>query len=97
MEYKIDYNFVESVNSDFYSVKLLRGRWKNVIYTYGQVSIKENEANACAILNFNFKIEDSYKFDKEALIKSKKFKEHIGNVLSHVLTDSDAKIGTQHA
>ena len=37
-----DYQLVESNDVEFYGVKLLTGKWKDVVYIYGEVKIKES-------------------------------------------------------
>ena len=47
-----DYQLVESNNVEFYGVKLLTGKWKNVVYIYGEVKIKESPELDLATLGF---------------------------------------------
>ena len=96
--YMIDetcYNFVERDESELYSVRLLKGEWLGLIYTYGRVSIKEDKWKKQATLAFDFKIEDTSECDhfKEDLEKSDRFKNYIGDVLAHILSQSDIHIG----
>ena len=36
------FGYVESAASDLYSIKLKKGRWKGVIFTFGKVDLKED-------------------------------------------------------
>ena len=49
---KNDYQLVESNNIEFYGVKLLTGKWKDVVYIYGKVSIKESPELDIATLTY---------------------------------------------
>ena len=61
-----DFTLVENPESDFYGVKLLTGKYKDVTVIYGKVSIKE---------------------DKE-LDKSEEFNNHLGDILTYIISDS---------
>jgi hypothetical protein len=94
MQEGVDYVFVEKPSSEFYSVKLLTGIWKNVIYTYGTVSITEDEQNDFARLQFRFKIEECPdNINDDDLMKNESFMNHIGNILACVLEQHEYKIG----
>ena len=89
------YNFVERSESDFYSVKLLAGKWAGVIYTYGRVSIKEDQSMDHAVLSFDYKIEDTEGTSHvpSVLTASDEFRNFIGDVLVNILSNSDLQIG----
>lgn len=91
----IDYNFVERADSDFYSIRLLTGGWAGVIYTYGRVSIKEDPARDCAVLSFDYRIEDTEgtTHTAERLQSDVRFKNMIGDILANILSNSDIQIG----
>lgn len=92
----VDYIFVEKESSELYSVKILKGRWKSIIYTYGKVSIIENLDEGTATLKFDYRIEDAgEKNKKEDLIESVKFKQFIGDILTTILSNSEAQIGNK--
>ena len=92
---KTCYNFVERGDSEFYSIRILKGEWLGVIYTYGRVSIKENKRRGSATLSFDYKIEDTSESDhfKNDLENSPKFKNYIGDILASVLSESEGQIG----
>lgn len=90
---KVDYIFVEHDAADFYSILLKTGKFAGVIYTYGKVSISEE--NDFAKLRFDFKVEDTSEcaFSKEELETSIEFKNYIGDVLVNIFDDSKFQIG----
>ena len=83
-----DYSFVESNDVEFYGVKLLTGKWKDVLYIYGKVSIKESPEIDQATLGFTYNIQDPGPFEEDELINDPSFKDYLGAVLQHIITDS---------
>ena len=63
-----DYQLVESNDVEFYGVKLLTGKWKNVVYIYGKVQIKESPELDIATLSFTYNIQDSAGYEDDDLI-----------------------------
>jgi len=94
-----DYIFVENdLHSDQYSIKLLSGRWAGVIYTYGRTRLVEDKENDVLKVSFVYKIESSPKeLHKESLDEDADFKNYIGDVLNHLLSHSEFKIGNNDA
>ena len=64
----VDYKFVEKATSDFYSVKLLTGKFAGVIYTYGLVKLQENLESDSLTVQFDYKIEDKHIFTISFLV-----------------------------
>ena len=98
-----DYTLVENESgdlADFYGVKLLTGKFKNVILVYGKVSIKEDKANDTAKLSFTYSIQDPAEHDYEYLQKDEDFNNYLGAVLQFIISDSlennEAQIGIGH-
>lgn len=91
----IDYNFVERAESEFYSIRLLTGKWAGVIYTYGRVSIKEDKRRDQATLSFDYRIEDTEgtPYVPSVLEASDGFRNMIGDVLANILSTSEIQIG----
>ena len=85
-----DYIFVENDSEDFYGVKLKGGMWPEVVVVYGTVSIKESPELGVATLSFSYSVEDSNKFSAEDLKSCESFKNHLGDVLTHII-DSKAE------
>ena len=78
--------FVEKENNELYSLKVLKGPFKGVIYTYGKVQITGTEETP--VLKFDYTIESAPKPKKKSkLKKSKTFKNFMGDVLTSILTD----------
>jgi hypothetical protein len=94
MKELVDYVFVEKPSSDFYSVKLLKGTYTDVIYTYGAVTLKEDKENDTAVLQFQYKIESTPEhIDGAKLFEDVHFKNYIGDILSCILDENEFKIG----
>jgi hypothetical protein len=85
-----DYKIVESNSSDFYGVKLTTGTWENVIVIYGKVSIKESKETGYATLSFTYQVEDPDSFQKDQLEESADFKNHLGDILKHIIMTKEA-------
>ena len=83
-----DYQLVESNDVEFYGVKLLTGKWKNVVYIYGEVKIKESPELDLATLGFTYNIQEPAGFEEEDLINDIHFRNYIGGVLQNLIEDS---------
>ena len=93
-----DYTLVENEHSElsqFYGVKYLTGKWKNVIVVYGKVSVKEDRENDQAKMSFTYSIQDPADFDLEALRKDADFNNYIGEVLQFIIMDGLENKGAQ--
>ena len=80
--------FVEKAEHDLYSIKILKGEFADVIYTYGKVQVVENDELDEATLKFNFiihNVPDRYTIEK--LENSSKFKNYIGDVLAELIEE----------
>lgn len=99
MTEKKDYIFVENdLHSDQYSIKLLSGRWAGVIYTYGRTRLTEDKEADVLKVSFVYKIESTPEgLLKESLDDDSDFKNYIGDVLNHLLSQSEFKIGNNDA
>lgn len=92
IDYKegIGYNFIE-VNG-MAGVKILDGEFENVIYTYSNVSVSEDEEDSSgedlpAVLSFNFDVVDFVDHTEEEL-QTIEFKNKIGDILMSILQRS---------
>lgn len=93
-----DYTLVENEASgfaDFYGVKYLTGKWKNVIVVYGKVTVKEDIKNDEATMSFTYAIQDPADYDIEELQKDEDFNNYIGEVLNYVMLDALENKGAQ--
>ena len=100
MKERVDYVLVERPSSEFYSIKLLSGKYADVIYTYGTVSLREDSKNDVARLEFQFRIDECpSSLNSDSLMKDESFMNHIGDILSCILEENKFKIGknnTEH-
>lgn len=92
-----DYTFSDrfDVPGEHWVVRLLTGEYEDTYYAYGAVKIDENDPDNPK-LSFIYQIHES-KIDKKVLDSDPKFKDHIGNVLTHIIEDAlkrqDYKLG----
>lgn len=99
MTEKKDYVFVENdLHTDQYSIKLLSGRWAGVIYTYGRTRLTEDKENDVLKISFVYKIERCPDgMNSQSLDEDSDFKNYIGDLLNHLLSQSEFKIGNNDA
>lgn len=79
-----DIAFVENIKSDLYGIKILKGKYKDVVFCYGEVKIKEDPANDQCKLSFNYQIQKSPKGFKE----DKEFDNYLGDVLTKLIQEN---------
>lgn len=82
------YSFVENATvNDEWHVKINEGTFKDVVYKYGKIQVKEKDEEA--VLSFQFKVIDLPEhLDEEELNCSVDFMDILGDVLTHVIEDS---------
>ena len=83
-----DYKIVFKEGSEFYSVQLLKGKYANVIFTYGKVQIKEPTEDGSLPLSFNWKLEEKPDTLEETLEDSAEFQNYIGDILADLIQES---------
>ena len=83
-----DYSIVESNDVEFYGVKIKKGKYKNVVLVYGKVGIKEDQELDTARLSFTYNIQDPGEFDSTVLEEDEYFKNFLGAILQHIITES---------
>lgn len=92
------FTMVEHPGSEFYGIKIQKGKYADVIVTYGAVSVKEDPANDTAKLSFNWNLTDPGDFEPDELLNNEEFQHYLGDLLQYIITDSlenrEAKIGT---
>ena len=80
--------FVERPTSDFYSLRIIDGPYRDVIYTYGKVQVVEDKENDTARLKFDFKLDEVPEhIDKENLEIDGTFKNFMGDILVELLEE----------
>ena len=94
MSYNItnyDFKLVENDASDefaeFYGVKLITGKYKNIIVIYGKVSVQELDTDE-ARLSFTYAVQDPADFDLEFLQGDEEFNNYLGAILEFFIQDS---------
>ena len=83
-----DYSIVESANVEFYGLKLKTGKYKDIIVVYGKVGIKEEAELDTARLSFTYNLQDPADFDPQELEQDEYFKNYLGAILQHIITES---------
>ena len=70
---------------DFTGIRIIKGKYKNVIYQYDKIAIKEEQLDI-PILSFHYTIHESGNHNKEALKNDAKFHNMIGDIAVTLLT-----------
>lgn len=83
-----DYTFMENPMSENWAIHIKNGQWEGVQYAYGKIGLRENPNANGATLQFNYAILDAGEFDENVLKYSSDFNNHVGDILSHILTDA---------
>jgi hypothetical protein len=82
------FGYVEKEGAELYAIKIKEGRFKNVIFTYGKVSLNEDKDNGQLGINFNFVVNSpNNRYTREDLNNSVKFKNYISDILKYVLEE----------
>jgi len=85
---KETFSFVEKGLSEVYSIKIRKGRYKNVIFTFGKVTFNENKENDSLNIDFQFVVEEgNTRYTKDDLKESTKFKDFIAEILIYTLEE----------
>ena len=81
-----DYTLVEKPDSLMYSVKIKKGKYTDVIVTYGEVRIKADPENDKADLHFKYQIVESpKKLNVQELERDVEFNNLLGDILTYIL------------
>jgi len=82
----VDFDLIDTRNSDDAiirtSVKILSGKYKDIVYHYGKVGIKENSDTP--IVKYQYVITKEGKFDVKKLHTDKKFIKLMGDILVEI-------------
>ena len=82
----VDFDLIDTRNSDDAiirtSVKILSGKYKDIVYHYGKVGIKEN--SDAPIVKYQYVITKEGKFDVKKLHTDKKFIKLMGDILVEI-------------
>ena len=83
-----NYTFVSKGDEDWASVMIKDGKYKGIIYQYGQVSVaKSEDENGNMPLSFKYNIIDHSGHNQEDLESSEDFKNTIGDILVEILDE----------
>jgi len=83
-----DYTFMENPMSESWAIHIKTGQYEGVQYSYGKIGLKESLEHDSATLQFNYAVLDSCEHDTDELVASAEFNNYVGDILSHILTDS---------
>ena len=83
--------FVEKEDSELYSIKINKGRFKGVIFTYGKVHLNEDKEKDQLGVNFKFIVnEGNTRYPIEELNENIKFKKFLSELLKYLLEEQFA-------
>ena len=82
-----DYKLVYKNDSNLYSIQILSGKYKDVIFTYGKVNVKEDKENDQCKISFDWKLEEKPEEITEDLNASSNFQNYIGDILRDTLIE----------
>ena len=82
------FKYVEKASSAVYSLEILEGRFKGVIFTFGKVDLNEDKENDQLGVSFQFSVEEgNRRYSKDDLMESIKFKTFLGKVLRFIFEE----------
>lgn len=83
------YTFVEHKGDEDWYVKIKEGDYKDIIYKYGRIEVKEEGDTAKLKFQFHIsKIPDELLMTKEELQEDATFMNMLGDILTHVIEDA---------
>lgn len=81
-----DFRFSNVYDTDTTAIELLTEAYKNVIFRFKDVGIREND-DGTATLKFSYEILSPGKFKEELLRKDEYFERHLGLILNTLIID----------
>ena len=83
-----DVAFCERLDSDVTAIKIKSGKYKDVIYTYGKISIHENKEMGTCSLKYDFQVQEPIPADVNKNIdKEQEFQNYIGDILMTIIEE----------
>lgn len=82
-----DFMFMDSIKADTSALKLLTGPYKDVVYRYTNMSVKEND-DETATLIFDYELYEMGNHTETTLRKDDRFTQHIGLVLNTLILEA---------
>lgn len=76
------YDFVQLPDEEVTSVKILEGKYKDIIYSYGSVSLNEVGQTT---LTFSFEVKQSGQHAADSLNVDEEFHKMIGDILTDII------------
>ena len=87
---KIDlktYKF-EELKDGITPVRILKGKYKDVVYQYGRVSVSEIPDTDQMKLSYSFDVLDApTKYDRDELMGDTSFRHYLGDILTHIIME----------
>lgn len=83
-----DYTYCDDMKQDTIPIKLLSGPYKDVIYRYTKLEIREKETEDIAVMKFEYELHEMGEHTEVKLRRDPKFNEHIGLVLNTLILES---------
>jgi len=77
----------EGIDKNTVPIEILTEPYKNIIFRFTTVGIKEME-NGTAVLRFQYDILDVAEFSETTLRNDKRFEQHLGLMLNHLILES---------
>ena len=81
-----DFEFVDSLKTDTAAIRLLSGPYKDVVYRYTVMSMRENDDDS-ATLSFEYELLQLGEHYETKLRSDKKFQEHVGLILNTLILE----------
>jgi hemerythrin superfamily protein len=76
------------MKKDTVPIKLLSGPYKDVVYRYTKLEIREKETEEVAVMKFEYELCEMGEHTEIKLRRDPKFNEHIGLVLNTLILES---------
>lgn len=87
LKLNIDYEIYNFPDSDLSGIRLLKGKYRGVIYYYGVVKFSELSSMELGRLSFEFRIVESSTFTDEQLYSDDKFVIMLGDILAEMIVN----------
>ena len=85
---KETFSFVEKNTQELYAIRIKKGRFKGVIFTFGKVSLNEDkEQDQCSVDFQYFVNEGNLRYPIKSLENNLKFKTFLSKILIYILEE----------
>lgn len=82
-----DFMFMDSMKTETIAIKLLTEPYKDIVYRYTKLNVKENDDDS-ATLSFSYELYEMGDNTETSLRKDEKFHQHIGLVLNSLILEA---------